>query len=61
MQDDTGSAAIDTLSKLAVAADIPQLRELFRLAVAAGNDGIYEQCNLVNGLAKVADIDRLRA
>jgi len=55
LDDEGGLAAVHLLAELAEATDLPQVRWLLDSAVAGGNDFMYTQCALVDGIGRLAD------
>ena len=53
VDDRLGSTAATLLASVGDSSDDAQLGELLRAAVATGNDGIYVQGDLVDGLARI--------
>ncbi|MEU7634205.1 hypothetical protein AB0C34_30250 [Nocardia sp. NPDC049220] len=53
---DAGWVALSLIADIAETPDAPRLLELLVEAVARGNGYIYEQCDLVDGLARLGDV-----
>lgn len=58
---ESGSAALNLLTKLAEAVDVPQLRSFLEWAIAEGRGGIYTQCALVEALGRLRDASSIPA
>jgi len=55
LDDEGGLAAVHLLAELAEATDLPRVRSLLEAAVAGGNDYMYAQCALVDGIGRLSD------